>query len=100
MVKCYCFVNIYNLFSMQIERANYNLDCYLECAKKGETAGGRLVDHLLKNPAEDGGQWDMLINLIEKYGVVPKTCCPDVQSAESSMRFNRIINNKVEYKDF
>jgi aminopeptidase C len=36
-----------------------------------------------------------LINIVEKYGIVPKTCCPDVQSAESSMRFNRVLNNKV-----
>ena len=38
--------------------------------------GGRLMAHLLMAPLNDGGQWDMFCNLIEKYGVVPRTPCP------------------------
>lgn len=89
------FSQNYLFFWDKVERANYNLQCYVQCARKGETADGRLVHHLLFNPAEDGGQWDMMINLIEKYGIVPKTCCPDAQSAEASVKFNRLINNKM-----
>ena len=29
--------------------------------------------HLLNSPVQDGGQWDMFTNLIEKYGAVPQT---------------------------
>ena len=25
--------------------------------------------HLLDSPVQDGGQWDMFVNLIEKYGL-------------------------------
>ena len=89
------FSQNYLFFWDKLERANYNLESYIECARRDETAEGRLVHHLLYNPAEDGGQWDMLINIVEKYGIVPKACCPDVQSAESSMRFNRVLNNKM-----
>lgn len=89
------FSQNYLFFWDKIERANYYLESYLECARKGETADGRLVHHLLNNPAEDGGQWDMLVNLIEKYGIVPKSSCPDGQSAEASMKFNRMLNNKM-----
>jgi bleomycin hydrolase len=83
------------LFYHQIERCNYLLDVFTEVAKKGEHADGRLVQHLLKNPSEDGGQWDMLVNLVEKYGVVPKSCWQEAHSAENSLRMNRMINEKV-----
>ncbi|KAK3084642.1 hypothetical protein FSP39_016734 [Pinctada imbricata] len=79
----------------KMERANYNLDSYIQCARQGETAGSRLVHHLLINPAEDGGQWDMLINVIEKHGVMPKSCFTEAQSAESSRRMCGLINNKM-----
>ena len=81
----------------QMERANYNLDSYIQCARQGEVAGGRLVSHLLTNPAEDGGQWDMLVNVIEKHGVIPKSCFTESQSAESTRRMCFIINNKVTH---
>lgn len=78
-----------------MERCNYNLDSYIECARRGETFEGRLVSHLLTSPSEDGGQWDMLVNLVEKYGVIPKVCFKDAQSAAESRILCGIINNKV-----
>lgn len=78
-----------------MERCNYNLDSYIECARRGETFEGRLVSHLLVSPSEDGGQWDMLVNLVEKYGVIPKVCFKDAQSAAESRILCGIINNKV-----
>lgn len=53
------------------------------------------MSHLLVSPSEDGGQWDMLVNLIEKYGVIPKACFKDSESAQQSRSMCGIINNKV-----
>ena len=33
-----------------------------------ETPDGRLFSFLLSNPTCDGGQWDMVANLINKHG--------------------------------
>jgi hypothetical protein len=33
-----------------------------------ERPSGRLVNFLLKDPIPDAGQWDMVVNVIEKYG--------------------------------
>ena len=74
------------------------LNVFVESARRGEDADGRLVSHLLHNPAEDGGQWDMLVNVVEKYGVMPKKCWPEPHSAENSRRLNAILNNKVGVK--
>ena len=35
-----------------------------------EPLDGRLLQYLLRGPVADGGQWDMVVNLVEKYGLV------------------------------
>lgn len=79
----------------KVERMNYLLHSFVDVARKGEAADGRLVQQLLMNPAEDGGQWHMLVNVIEKHGVMPKKLWPDSWSAENTRRLNLIINNKM-----
>ena len=48
-----------------------------------------------QDPTSDGGQWDMLVNLITKYGLMPKKCFPDTFSCESSHRMNSMLKSKV-----
>ncbi|XP_070399902.1 bleomycin hydrolase isoform X3 [Nothobranchius furzeri] len=79
----------------QIERCYYFLHACVETAQRNEPVDGRLVQFLLSNPTNDGGQWDMLVNLIEKYGVIPKKCFPESHSSEASRRMNDILNNKL-----
>lgn len=67
----------------------------MQTAKSGEAPDGRLVSHLLTNPTEDGGQWDMLVNVIKKYGVMPKKCWNEAWSCESTRRLNTILKTKV-----
>jgi len=88
------FSQSYVFFWDKVERSNYFLRAYVETAKKGESDDGRLLAHLLKNPAEDGGQLQMLVNVIEKYGLVPKSCFPDTWSCEQTRVMNTILNNK------
>lgn len=103
------FVQHFNLedfeFSQQflyfwdrIERSYFFINTYEELARKGEEPDGRLMMFLLSNPLNDGGQWDMLINLVEKYGLVPKAVWPEAFTSNRSMRLRRIINHKVCYK--
>tara|TARA_B110000438_G_scaffold303261_1_gene363972 strand:- start:3358 stop:4293 length:936 start_codon:yes stop_codon:yes gene_type:complete len=51
--------------------------------------------HLVKAPIQDGGQWDMFVNLIEKYGVVPKDVMPETNHSSKSMSMNYIITHKL-----
>jgi len=78
-----------------VERFHYQLKVFVEVARRGEPVDGRLFQHLLCNPSEDGGQWQMLVNLVNKYGVVPKKCFAEAWSSENSRRFDIITNNKV-----
>lgn len=39
----------------------------------------------------------MLVNLVNRYGVMPKKCFPESFSSESSFRMNSILKSKVTY---
>lgn len=59
-------LDIYSVCSFQVERCYYYLNAFVETAQKKEPVEGRLVQFLLSNPTNDGGQWDMLVNIIGK----------------------------------
>ncbi|XP_031559735.1 bleomycin hydrolase-like [Actinia tenebrosa] len=88
------FSQQYLFFWDKIERSYFFLNNYVELAKKNEDPDGRLMMYLLSNPMNDGGQWEMLVSLVEKYGLIPKSVWPDSTSAIRSRRMNAILNNK------
>ena len=77
----------------KLEKSNYFLESILKTTN--EPWNSRLMMHLLKNPIQDGGQWDMWVNLINKYGVVPQSEMPESHSSSKSMRMNRMITRKL-----
>ncbi|XP_067864353.1 bleomycin hydrolase [Heptranchias perlo] len=93
------FSQSYLFFWDKIERCYYHLSAYIEVAqrtgKEEEPFDGRLSQFLLANPTNDGGQWDMLVNLIEKYGIMPKKCFPESHSSEASKAMNDVLNHKL-----
>lgn len=58
----------YLFFWDKLEKANYFLEQILDTTT--EELDGRLVQTLMASPVGDGGQWDMVANLVEKYGLV------------------------------
>jgi len=54
----------YLFFWDKVEKANYFLETVL--ANAGEDVDGRLFTALNASPVGDGGQWDMIVNLVEK----------------------------------
>ena len=87
------FSQTYFMFWDKLEKSNYFLNCVIKTAS--ETWDSRLMMHLLHNPIQDGGQWDMWVNLINKYGVVPKSEMPETYQSGKSMRMNRMITRKL-----
>lgn len=72
----------YVLFWDKLEKANYFLDNILKTLD--EPVEGRLISWLLSSPLQDGGQWDMFVNLIQKYGAVPKSAMPETESSSAT----------------
>lgn len=89
------FSQAYLFFWDKVERCNYFLNAFVETAYLNEPIDGRLMQFLLSNPSNDGGQWDMLVNLIEKYGLIPKKCFPESHTSEATRRMNDILNHKM-----
>ncbi|XP_078081031.1 bleomycin hydrolase [Mustelus asterias] len=83
----------------KIERCYYFLNAFVEIAqrtgKDAELPDSRLSQFLLSNPTNDGGQWGMLVNLIEKHGIMPKKCFPESHSSEASKTMNDVLNHKL-----
>tara|TARA_Y100000588_G_scaffold390903_1_gene497858 strand:- start:154756 stop:156096 length:1341 start_codon:yes stop_codon:yes gene_type:complete len=92
-LKNFEFSQSYFMFWDKLEKSNYFLENIITTVN--EPRNGRLLMHLVSNPIQDGGQWHMFINLIHKYGVVPKSEMPETFQSSKSMRMNRMITRKL-----
>lgn len=83
----------YTLFYDKLEKANFFLESIF--ATLEEKTDSRLINFLLRSPMQDGGQWDMISALIQKYGVVPKQAMPETVCSSGTMDTNKIITEKL-----
>ncbi len=83
----------YTFFWDKYEKANYFYENILATAD--EELGSRKVAFLLQTPQQDGGQWDMIVSIFEKYGVVPKTAMPESKNSSNSRDLNNYLNKKL-----
>ena len=61
-------------------------------ATADQEIGSRKGKFLLDTPQQDGGQWDMVVSLFEKYGVVPKSVYPESVASSNSRELNQYLN--------
>jgi bleomycin hydrolase len=84
------FSQNYLFFYDKLEKANYYLNFILENYSVDlETLNYNTdtikVIHMLQNLTDDGGHWNVFVNLIEKYGIIPKSNMDeDFHSSNSS----------------
>lgn len=77
----------------KLEKSNWFLDNIVRTAD--EPLDGRITQFLLQSPVQDGGQWDMAVNLIEKYGLVPKNVFPETANSGSTAQINNLLTRKL-----
>ena len=83
----------YTFFWDKLEKSNYFYENIIATADL-ETSD-RKVSWLLQTPQQDGGQWDMIVALIQKYGVVPKSVMPETFNSSNSTEINKQLNLKL-----
>lgn len=83
----------YPLFFDKLEKSNYFLESIIKTLD--EDLQGRLVKHILADPLGDGGQWDMFVNLVNKYGVVPKYAMPEVNASSSTREMDSYLTKML-----
>ncbi len=83
----------YLLFWDKLEKSNWFLENILDTLD--EPVGSRTLDFLLHDPVGDGGQWDMMANLVAKYGVVPKYSMPETAVSQATRELCRTITEQL-----
>ena len=83
----------YIMFWDKLEKTNYFLENVLRTVDR--PTDSRLFMWLVDNPVNDAGQWDMLVNLVKKYGVVPKEVYPESKSSSSTRQMNAHLTAKL-----
>ncbi len=82
----------YIAFWDKFEKINYFLEAAIDSA--GLPVGDRTLDWIMQG-VSDGGQWDMIVSLVKKYGVVPISAMPETFQSSSTKTMNRMINRKL-----
>lgn len=83
----------YTMFWDKLEKANFFLENVLRTADR--PTDSRLFMWLVDDPIDDAGQWDMFVNLVQKYGIVPKEVYPESTSSSSTRQMNAHITEKL-----
>lgn len=87
-------------FFDKLEKANYYLtyiiDTYDVSVETIQT-NDKVVKliHILDNLTDDGGRWNVFVNLIEKYGIVPKTNMDDNFHSANSEDLKNFYNDFI-----
>ena len=76
-----------------LEKSNLFLENVMDT--RAQKMDDREVEWLFKNVIGDGGVWTMMVNLIDKYGVVPESAMPESYNSENTRMMVRLINRKL-----
>ena len=76
------FSQAYLHFFDKLEKSNWLLTSMIELADR--PLDDRLVSALLTDTMGDGGQWDMFVSLVDKFGIVPQYAMPETESSSNT----------------
>ena len=82
----------YLAFWDKFEKMNFFLESVIDSANL--EISDRTVNWIM-NGIADGGQWDMMVSLIKKYGIVPKTVMPENYQSTHTKTFLNMVNTKL-----
>ncbi|MDI6447588.1 aminopeptidase C [Anaerobaca lacustris] len=83
------FSHIYLQFWDKMEKANSFLEYMIEY--RDRDLQDRDMVFLLKDPAPDGGYWENFVDLVTKYGVIPRETMAETASSENTGMMNRAL---------
>ena len=92
-LKEFEFSQNYMFFWDKFERANYFLEQIINTVDR--PLDDRVPAFLLDRPLDDGGQWNMFVNIVSKHGLVPQSAMPETESSSHSRRMNAMVIHKL-----
>lgn len=87
------FSAAYLAFFDKLERSNFFLSQIVKYRK--EQVNSRINYILMNEPISDGGNWNMILNLVNKYGIIPKTCFNESVHSSNTANIDEFLNNKL-----
>ncbi len=87
------FSQSYIFFYDQLEKSNLFLEGII--ATKDKPMDDKRVDWLFSNPIGDGGQWTGIVDLVEKYGIVPSDVMPESYQANNTSTMSKLLRMKL-----
>ena len=92
-LKEFEFSQSYLFFWDKFEKANTFLELIIETRDRDPL--DRELTLILKSPFSDGGLWIYVVELIEKYGVVPKSVMPESEQTSKTAMMDRLVSRKL-----
>lgn len=83
----------YVAFFDKLEKCNYLMESVIEL--KNNQSEERTLDVILGRGIEDGGQWDLFVNIVKKYGIVPKDAFPETFQSSNTREIDNLLNKYV-----
>jgi bleomycin hydrolase len=87
------FSQNYLFFWDKFEKSNFFIHNMIELKKEPQES--RLITYFLNNPISDGGQYNMIISLVKKYGIIPKVCMAETYHSSNSSELDDVLSNKL-----
>jgi len=81
----------YLFFWDKFEKVNYIIELLTE--HRDLEVNSPLMRFLLDNPVPDGGYWEWFVNLVNKYGLVPKSAYSESFHSENTREMNFVLDN-------
>ncbi len=83
----------YVAFYDKLEKANWFMECITE--EIDEPLSSEKNRFLLESAVSDGGQWNMLVSLVKKYGICPKSAYGETYQAGHTRAMNGLLNTRL-----
>ncbi|MBI4645209.1 MAG: C1 family peptidase [Bacteroidia bacterium] len=87
------FSTNYLYFWDQFEKANLFLENIIATATR--KMDDKSVEWLFKNYLGDGGVWNQVVDLVQKYGIIPKEIMPETANSENTNFLQNLIREKL-----
>ncbi len=93
-LKEFSFSHNFNFFYDQLEKANLFYEGIIATA--GKPMDDKKVEWFFKNPIGDGGQWTGVVDIVNKYGLVPSDVFPESYNSENTSKMSRLLRTKLK----
>jgi len=93
-LKKFEFSQNYLLFWDKMEKTNLFLQGMIDLADR--PLDDRELEMLIDDPIGDGGWWTYFVDLIQKYGLVPKEAMPETHHSSSTGTMNKYLRLKAK----